>query len=76
MKFWRISSGSWNSLAQTMRRRDPLFRGQGTLKTVTVGGDREVTLVFGLPNGRTVDVVLDESWEPRRDSDGSDVRPA
>ena len=72
----RISSGSWNSLAQTMRRRDPLFRGQGTLKTVTVGGDREVTLVFGLPNGRTVDVVLDESWEPRRDSDGSDVRPA
>ena len=60
----RINSGKWNSLARMMRERDPLFRGQGTLKSVLVDGYRTVTLVYGLPSGRMEEVTLDEGWEP------------
>ena len=62
----RIRSGKWNNLARMMRERDPLFRGQGTLKSVLVDGDRAVTLVYGLPSGRMEEVTLDEGWEPVR----------
>lgn len=58
-----LYGGSWVSYGNIMRRKDPLFRDDGTLEAVAVNRDLDVELTYRLSNGRTVEVLLDDALE-------------